>query len=197
MVAGRFGRRNIDPLTRLAAAILAGLKTVPVVVFDGLNGDEIARLESQDDENDEYHAPVPVLDVWAEYYRLVKEEGWSQQRIADAKRVDTATVSLRLKLFATLPQNARKATCAGTLDEGHLIAFDGVTCDITSLEPWLTTQQSQSELVAEILSKHRGSSEGVKPTVKVVREAAKRGLNPTELHAGVKSKRSGSAADPE
>ena len=35
-------------------------------------------------------------------------------------------------------------------------------------------KQAQTELVQEVLTKHRGSSAGIKPTVKVVRDAAKR-----------------------
>jgi site-specific DNA-methyltransferase (adenine-specific) len=40
--------------------------------------------------------------------------------------------------------------------------------------PWLTTSQAQTELVDEVLSRHRGSTQGHKPTVKAVREAAQR-----------------------
>src|SRR5262249_39950151 len=41
------------------------------------------------------------------------------------------------------------------------------------LDPWLTTDQARVELVEEILSKHRGSSAGIQPSVKIFRETAK------------------------
>jgi hypothetical protein len=34
----------------------------------------VSRLADVDNENDEYHVPVPVADVWAEYHRPACEE---------------------------------------------------------------------------------------------------------------------------
>jgi len=96
-------------------------------LYEGFSEDEIVRLADEDNENDGYHRSVPITDIWAEYHRLNKDEGWTQQRIADAKGVDVPTVSRRVRWHEKLPQVARKATCDGTFDEGHLIAFDGVT----------------------------------------------------------------------
>ena len=59
-------------------------------------------------------------------------------------------------------------------DEGHCEAIGGVVCDVANFRPWLTTAQAQTELVEEVFGKHRGSSTGIKPTVAVVRETAKR-----------------------
>ncbi|MBC8354570.1 MAG: ParB/RepB/Spo0J family partition protein [Planctomycetes bacterium] len=160
--------------TRLEAARHAGLETVPVFVHDGLTADEISRKADLDNENDEIHEPVGVIDVWSECYRLWKEEGWTQKQIALAKAWDEATVSLRCKLHNQLPKIAKQATLDGLLEEGHCIAVLAVTLDVQSLEPWLTTEEAQAELVQEVLTKHRGSSAGIKPTVKVVRDAAKR-----------------------
>lgn len=158
--------------TRLEAARLAGLKTVPVRVHDATD-DELARLEALDNENDEYHVEVPKPDVWAEYHRL-HEAGWTQQRIAEAKGCGVPMVCRRIGWHELLPTRARKAVCDGTFDEGHLEPISTVTCDVASLAPWLTTEQAQTELVDEVLGKHRGSTAGVKPTVAVVRDAAKR-----------------------
>lgn len=58
------------------------------------------------------------------------------------------------------------------LDEGHIEAISDVVFDVEHLQPWLTTHQAQTELTKQILDKHRGSSKGIKPTVKNVREAA-------------------------
>ncbi len=67
-----------------------------------------------------------------------------------------------------------KAVRDEVFDEGHCKAVLGVVRDIPNLDPWLTTEQAQTELVAEVLGKHRGSTGGIKPTVVVVREAARR-----------------------
>ena len=160
--------------TRLEAAKMVGLKTVPVFVHEGLSDEEISRKADEDNENDEYHAPVSLPDVWAECHRLWKEEGWTQQRIAEAKGWDQADVSRRISWHKSLPSRAKKAVWDGVLDEGHLRPISGVVWDVPYFATWLTTEQAQAELVNEVLSKHRGSSSGVKPTVKVVREAAKR-----------------------
>ena len=160
--------------TRLEAARRAGVETVPVVLHEGLTDEQVVRLADEDNENDEYHAPVSIVDVWAAYWRLWKVEGWTQQRIADAKGVDVMVVSRRVRWHEGLPKAARKAVSDGILDEGHIEAIFGVTSDVASLAPWLTTEQAQTELTAEVLGKHRGSSVGIKPTVKVVREAANR-----------------------
>lgn len=160
--------------TRLEAARKAGKTEIPVVVHEGYSDDEIARLADEDNEADEYHARVPVLDTWAEYYRLWKDEGWTQARIGAAKGCDVPTVSRRVKWHSSLPSVARQATCDGIFDEGHCEALSSLTCDVASLARWLTTDQAQAELVAEVLGKHRGKTEGIKPTVATVRDAAKR-----------------------
>jgi len=160
--------------TRLEAARRAGLESVPTFVFKNLADEQIARKADEDNENDEYHTPVGLLDVWAECHRLYADEGWPQQRIADAKHEKQQTISLRIRLHDTLPDVVRKAVTDELLDEGHCEAIIGVLQDIGKLQPWLTTAQAQSELATEVLSRHTGTSVGVKPSVKVVREAAKR-----------------------
>jgi site-specific DNA-methyltransferase (adenine-specific) len=160
--------------TRLEAARKAGLATVPVFIHEGLSNEDISRKADEDNENDEYHEPVGVLDVWAECYRLSKEEGWKGRRIAEAKGWTDALVSKRIRWHQALPEIARSAVCDGIFDEGHVEAISTVVCDVANFSPWLTTEQAQTELVNEVLSKHRGSTVGIKPTVKVVRDAAKR-----------------------
>lgn len=160
--------------TRFEAAKLAGLTEIPVVVHDGFTDEQIARLADEDNENDEYHERVPLLDVWAEYARLRDEEEWSLAQIAEAKGCDIMQASRRIKFHIALPTFAKQAVSDGLLDEGHCEAISLVVSDIASLDPWLTTEKAQSELTAEVLSKHRGGSAGVKPTVANVREAARR-----------------------
>ena len=159
--------------TRLEATRKAGLATVPVFIHEGLNDEDISRKADEDNENDEYHERVGLLDVWAECYRLWKDEGWTQERIAEAKSWQRTTVSRRIRWHQSLPGSACRAVCDGTLDEGHLEAISTVMCDVAHSK-WLTTEQAQTELVQEVLGKHRGSTAGIKPTVKVVRDTAKR-----------------------
>ena len=110
---------------------------------------------------------MPLLDVWAEYHRLARVEGWTQARIATVKGCDQPSTARRVAYheMCTHNRSLRKAVCDGTLEEGHLQALESVLCDVTYLQPWLTTTQAQSELVGEVLEKHRGSSKGIKPTV--------------------------------
>lgn len=160
--------------TRFEASKLAKLKLVPCILHSDCTDDEIALLSDLDNENDEYHRPVPLVDVWAEYHRLATEEEWEQKRIAAAKGTDETTARLRIHLHELLCDQAKQATVDGLFEEGHCVAIIGVTVDVHGLHAWLTTDQSQTELVEEVLGKHRGSSAGIKPTVKVVRDAAKR-----------------------
>jgi ParB-like chromosome segregation protein Spo0J len=160
--------------TRLEAARRAGLTTVPVFVHHGLSDEQISRKSDQDNENDEYHAPVSLPDIWTECYRLYREEGWTQQRIAEAKGWTRQLVNVRIRWHETLPDNGRTAVFDGLLDEGHVQAVSSVTLVVADLQPWLTTGQAQSELIEEVLSKPRGPSARRKPTVRVVREAAAR-----------------------
>ena len=92
--------------TRLEAARLAGLKEVPCLVYSSFELAEISRLADEDNENDEYHEPVNVVDIWAEYHRLSKEEGWTQKgKIAEVKRNKTKSVVNRTnQVFIQLPE---------------------------------------------------------------------------------------------
>lgn len=167
--------------TRLEAARLAGLSKIPVIVHVGLNEDEIARLADEDNENDEYHARVSLLDTWAEYHRLAKDEGWTLERIARAKGdlteggdPRTSLVSERVTWHDRMSGDARAAVSNGLFDEGHIRELSGVVLTLETLAPWLTTAAAQAGVVAEVLGKHRGSTSGIKPTVANVRETARR-----------------------
>ena len=59
-----------------------------------------------------------------------------------------------------------KAACSdGPLDEARMQAISSIVLT-SELSPWLTAQQAQGELVAEVLAKHRGPSAGKKPSVR-------------------------------
>jgi hypothetical protein len=138
----------------------------------------VSRRADVDNENDEYHVAVSVLDVWAEYHRLADKEngeGWTFQKIADAKGVSKTDVHRRVTWHTDLCPSARKACSDGIFDEGHLDAFYAVV-PMSELSGWLTKEQTQEELVAEVLGKHRGKTSDdpaiKKPTVAAVRKAA-------------------------
>jgi hypothetical protein len=80
-------------------------------------------------------------------------------------------VSRRISFHTSLPDIARQAVCDGLFDEGHLEPVVTVACDVASLSPWLITEQAQTELVEDVLEKHRGRQAGITRTGKVVCEA--------------------------
>jgi ParB-like chromosome segregation protein Spo0J len=160
--------------TRYEAARKAAVAEIPIVVHRGFTDDQIARLADEDNENDEYHRPVGVLDVWAEYHRLWKEEGWTQQRIADAKGVQRDLVTRRCGWHEDLCEAARAAVCNGTFDEGHAKAVSEVcvTLHTDALSPWLTTTAAQTEFVAALLKSAKKKDGKPSVSVKDVRAAA-------------------------
>jgi hypothetical protein len=130
---------------------------VPVTVYAGYDWEAISRLADEDNENDEYHVPVPLPDAWGEYRRLSEQEGWSQEKIADAKRVDQATVSRRLR-FASFPPKIQhtfmKHDFLKEVHAGELLKL----CNFHHLEPWLDQGLVLCEIVETVLEKHRGGS---------------------------------------
>lgn len=93
--------------TRLEAVKRTSIDAVPVIIHEGFTPDEITRLADQDNENDEYHEPVSIVDVWMDYKRLSElppdEHGkWTQERIARAKGISREQVKLLLR-YADFP----------------------------------------------------------------------------------------------
>lgn len=106
---------------RLAAAKVAGLKTVPALVRSGLTDKE--RVEAMLIENLQ-REDLAALEE-AEGYRRLGELGMSQQEIAKAIGRSQAHVSKRLALLK-LPEAARTALAAGALsliDANELVAY--------------------------------------------------------------------------
>jgi ParB/RepB/Spo0J family partition protein len=158
--------------TRLAAAREAGLSEVPVVLYEGYDDTAISRLADEDNENDEYHVPVPLPDVWAEYRRLKDEEGWTHERISQAKGVNRATVTLRMG-YAEFPEKVLAAFVKNDfLKESHASEMSKLL-DFNNLTPWLTRDQALTEILASMLEKHRGGSTGLAPTASVFASAVK------------------------
>lgn len=130
--------------TRLEAAKMAGLESVPVVVHEGFTEDQITRLADEDNENDEYHSTVPIVDVWMDYKRLA-DMGWEKQRIATAKSVTNSTVTARLK-YAEMPQSVLSVFFKNDfLRESHSAEI----CGISNFEmaPWLDRETAMIEVL--------------------------------------------------
>lgn len=147
--------------TRLEAARLAELATVPVMLHAGYSDEEISRRADEDNENDEYHLPVSPVDVWAEYARLKEEEGWIQERIAQAKRTSQSIVSDRLRLFqlcVAYPAVAKFIT-ERKIKEANLRQILRLSLS-DNLGGWLLQEQAWFELAQ--LSAHGASKNGEK-----------------------------------
>lgn len=133
---------------RLEAVKRTSIDTVPVIVHEGFTDDEITGLADQDNENDEYHTPVSIVDVWADYKRL-KDAGWSQQRIAKAKGVSQTLVSFRLD-FASWPESVRQIITKTNLDEIHARELSQL---LQSNNPWLWWEAAAIEILESAIKK--------------------------------------------
>lgn len=149
--------------TRLKAAIIAKLAEVPCVVHEGLTEADIVRLAYQDNENDEYHAPVSIVDVWANYAALAWQ-GWTQKQIGDAVGTDQATVSRRLK-YNLLDPLVKRFMEQDSISEGHLKEFD-LIWNVPYLDGWLDKNTAMLEL-CQIAAKDKLT---VRDTKKIVEQ---------------------------
>ena len=105
--------------TRLQASRQARLKEIPCVVHVGFTEDEIVGLADLDNENDEYHEEVSIVDTWMSYLALARD-GWTQQRIADAKGVSQKSVSNYIRC-ANLPKSILDFSNRELINERHAI----------------------------------------------------------------------------
>jgi len=111
-------------------------------------------VADQDNENDEYHVKVPIVDVWMECKRLYEMWGrGSQQRIADAKGTKQQIVSDRL-IYADLPTSILKQfTKNDFLRESHVAEICGLQ-NFCKLAPWLDRDTAMLEIVTDMVTKH-------------------------------------------
>ena len=117
---------------------------VPLLLHEGYSDREIAQLEAQDNENDEYHKVVPIVDIWAEYARLKDKENWTQKEIARAKDSTQSRVSERLK-FNNCSDEIKKFIQQGDIDEGHLREIIPLSI-VGYFQKWITTEQLRINL---------------------------------------------------
>jgi ParB/RepB/Spo0J family partition protein len=146
--------------TRLEAAKRAGCKEVPVVLHEGLTDEDIVRLAYEDNDNDEYHAPVPIVDVWANYAALQAQD-WTHQQIADVVNVSRSLVTERIKWHG-LNENIKRIVYQGLLNEAHLRQITGLSID-RHFSSWLTTESAWEELAAKAVhDKGKNGSKSVR-----------------------------------
>ena len=121
-----------------------------------------------------------IVDVWADYHRLANEEGWTQQRIAEAKGQSKGVVAERIRYHA-LPDNVKDMCSDGVLTEGHLQPIS--TLVLTSeLHDWLTLDQITIELAEKI---KRDAGKNGSKSVKATREDAGRTSFPLTSTVGI------------
>lgn len=137
--------------TRLLAARQAGLETLPAFVYEGYDEAEIVRMAEQDNENDEYHRPVPLVDTWL-HYKALADAGWTQQRIAQAKGVSQTLVAFRLQL-ADMPRRVLDAFITNeALTESHAREVARLLqCNNLSL--WYSREQAMLDVLQRCLNK--------------------------------------------
>lgn len=134
---------------RLEAVKRTTVQDVPVVLHEGYTHDEIVGLADQDNENDEYHAPVSIVDTWADYKRL-SDAGWTQQRIAKAKGVSQTLVSFRLKC-SEFPHKIKQAFISTpALNERHAQEIIEL---LAANNSWLTHETAMLEIIDAALKK--------------------------------------------
>lgn len=135
---------------RLEAVRMTSIEDVPVIVHEGFTDDEITGLADQDNENDEYHTPVSIVDKWMDYKRLA-DAGWEPSRIEKAKKTTLSRVSERLK-YANLPQGVLSAfSKSDFLTESHAAEI----CRISNLEiptKWLTRESAMLEVLTKVIA---------------------------------------------
>jgi len=135
--------------TRFEASKLADLAEIPVILHEGFTEDEIVKLSEEDNENDEYHTVVNIVDVWMSYKALA-DAGWIQQRIAKAKGVAQTFVSFRLNL-ADLPEKVKEYFInKENLNERMAIEFLKLLT-VNNLSSWLSRETAMIEIIESVL----------------------------------------------
>lgn len=136
--------------TRLEAARRAGCKTLPVVLHEGLTDEDIVRLADEDNENDEYHSPVPIVDIWMSFKILSELPGWTQEKVAQAKGVSRPQATKRIG-YANLPELVLNKFVQNTfLTESHAAEIDQLFN--LNISPWLDRDSAIEWELAQIAS---------------------------------------------
>ena len=135
--------------TRLEACRKLNLPTIPAIIYEGISDEEMVRLSHNDNINDEYHVPVPITDLWAEYCHLNKDLGWTQEKIAKAYDVPRAMVSYRINLHE-LPDEIKGYVSRDLITEAQLTELLPLSVDL-HFHPWLTTDDVRQKCARELI----------------------------------------------
>ena len=147
--------------TRLEACRKLNLPTIPAIIFENIAEEEMAKLSHDDNVSDEYHVPVPITDMWAEYYHLNKDLGWTQEKIARAYDVTQQMVSFRINLYK-LPDKIKDFTNRNLITESQLIQILPLQIDLY-FSPWVNTNDVRLKCVEELV---KNCLPGIPKTVK-------------------------------
>lgn len=151
--------------TRLQACRKLNLPTIPAFIYDVMSDEEMARLSHEDNANDDYHKPVPITDIWAEYNHLSIDLGWTQDKIAKVYDVTRAMVSFRINLHE-LPNEIKKYVNQGLLTETQTIELLRLSINLHFSE-WLTTDEIRLRCARELI---KNSLPGIPKTVRASKE---------------------------
>mgnify|MGYP001302840134 CR=1 FL=1 len=126
---------------------------------------KIVKLADEDNENDEYHEPVGLVDMWMSYKALA-DAGWTQELIAQAKGVARSFVAMRLQL-ASFPADVLQLFVKNDfLKEGHALEIAKLSI-FDNLAPFLTREAAMlwgienARLVGPGAKLSRGGSQSI------------------------------------
>lgn len=109
---------------------------------------------------------LPAVEVWNNYAQL-RDEGWTQQRIAEAVGIDRSEVSRRLK-YHRLPDQIKRYVEQKIIEEGHLKEITSGWNVPQYFSPWLTSEQVWLELTQKAThdkSKNESATQAGRPAV--------------------------------
>ena len=158
---------------RWRAAQRAGLKDVLVVVKDvsPAAAFEMAMIENvqREDLN-----PIELAEAYA---RLVKEHGYTQERLAERIGKDRTTIANALRLLR-LPASVREKVIRGELSEGHARALLAVTDDaeLAKLAEKVVRGRLNVRQTEQLARATKQPKDGVVTTTPAVKSASVRDL---------------------
>jgi len=167
LIVSRISKKKFELVAgerRFRASKIAGLKTVPVVVKEGVDEDQL--LEFALIENIQ-RTDLNALEEAEAYRKLIDHFGLTQEETAAKVGKKRSTVANALRLLQ-LPEYIKEDLLAGTLSEGHCRAL------LTLLSNPAVLKEARDEIVekqlsvrqAERLIRQKSTPAVVKPTQK-------------------------------
>jgi ParB family chromosome partitioning protein len=145
---------------RWRAAMLAGLRTVPVLMKEATAEEtlELALVENIQ------RADLNALEEANAYRQLVEEFGLTQEQVAERVGRSRVTVTNSLRLLK-LPEEARAALLASRISEGHARAILGLSQEelqlrvLRAIEKHGLSVRQAEELVRRLAAEAQASSQ--------------------------------------